>query len=204
MIANHHNRQDAPCHRFRQNLLGSVVGILLACAMTACGQKNAQVSAHEATGSKEECVAETMNLLGKSAPLPGPLLDAHFVEEKTGDGRLGPSDFKTFYALTVAPAELPTWKAALSKSKPANTFSNGDEIKSAAPKNAQPWWVSGADVGKLEIFQSAFPHWERQRLGRDRSGRKNFHLRVHHVTSCGIDRCETSTPHPSRSCARLC
>lgn len=131
------------------------MGILMACSITACGKKNAQVASQEIGGSQAERVAEIIKLLNQSGPLPGPLLDARFVEEKTGDGRLGPSDFKSFYALTVGPADLPAWKAALSKSPPWNKFSNDDEIKRAAPKTAQPWWVNGADLSKLEFFS---PH----------------------------------------------
>ena len=144
-----------PNHRLRQIFLGSVGGILLAGSMTSCNRKDAPVSTHEVGGEKAERVAAVTRLLSKAGPLPSPILDGHFVEEKTGDGMLGPSDFKAFYALTVAPADLPAWKAALSKSKPANTFSNADEIKRAVPKKAQPWWVSGPDLGKLEYFS---PH----------------------------------------------
>jgi len=45
--------------------------------------------------------------------------------------------------------------AALSKAKTWNHFSNDEEIKRAAPKKAQPWWVSGADLGALEFYS---PH----------------------------------------------
>ncbi|MCX6872441.1 MAG: hypothetical protein NTW21_01330 [Verrucomicrobia bacterium] len=105
-------------------------------------------------GTRAERVAKITKQLSRAAKLPGPLLDAHFVEEQTGDGRLGPSDFKAFYALTVAPADIPTWRAALSKSKTWNHFSNDEDIKRAAPKKAQPWWVNGADLGKLEFYSS--------------------------------------------------
>jgi hypothetical protein len=150
-----YNRQITPNRRLGKNLLTGAVGVVLAFSLTACGQKKAGAPAQEATGTKTERVAEITKRLGKSAPLPGPLIDANFVEEQTADGRLGPSDFKSFYALTVAPADLPAWKTALSKSKPANAFSNDDEIKRAAPKEAKPWWVSAAEVGKLEYFS---PH----------------------------------------------
>jgi hypothetical protein len=150
-----HYRQSTPYHRLRQILLGGVAGLLLAGAMTSCDRTDAPVSTHEAGGSQADRVAAISKLLSKTAPLPSPILDGHFVEEKTGDGRLGPSDFKAFYALTVAPADLPAWKAALAKSKPANTFSNDGEIKRATPKKAQPWWVNAADLEKLEFFS---PH----------------------------------------------
>ncbi len=140
-----------PNLRLGRSTLAGASGIVFAFSMTACGQKNARIATHEVDGSQAQRVTEITKMLSRSAPLPGPLLDAHFVEEKTGDGRLGPSDFKSFYALTVAVADLPAWKAALSKSKPANTFSNDAEIKRAAPAKAEPWWVNSADVGTLEF-----------------------------------------------------
>jgi hypothetical protein len=145
-------RPDSSSLNFLRSLLFGAMGFLMACSITACGKKNVQISSQEWQGSKEERIEKITKLLSKSTPLPGPLLDAHFVEEKTGDGRLGPSDFESFYALTIATADLPAWKAALSKSKPANTFSNAAEIKRAAPSKAEPWWVTEADLGKLEFY----------------------------------------------------
>jgi hypothetical protein len=146
------NRPESSRQNLLHNLFVGTMGILMACSLSACGEKNAQTSSHGIQGSKEERTAKITKMLSKSAPLPGTLLDAYFVEEKTGDGRLGPSDFKSFYALTVAPEDLPAWKVALSKSKLENTFSNAAEIKHAAPAKAEPWWVTEADLGKLEFY----------------------------------------------------
>ncbi len=129
--------------------------MLLACALTACESKGTGASTQEIEGSKAERVAVISKMIGRTAPLPTPVLDAHFIEEQTGDGRLGPSDFAAFYALTVAPADLPAWRAALSQSKTWNHFANDEEIKRAAPKRARSWWVSGADLGSLEFHS---PH----------------------------------------------
>ena len=85
--------------------------------------------------------------LSKHGKLPGALLDAQFVEEKNGDGRLGPSDFFAFYALTVPAADIPAWRAALA----ATPVDKGTEAY-AAPKAAVPWWVSKAEYQKLELF----------------------------------------------------
>ena len=127
-----------------------VLALLDFCTMAACGPKLVE-SSPKSAGTTAERVAAISKLLSKSAPLPSPLLDAHFIEEQTGDGRLGPSDFKAFYALTVAPAELPAWRYALSKSKTWNHYSNDEQIKREAPKKAQSWWVSGAELGRLEL-----------------------------------------------------
>ena len=147
-----YNHQNIPILRLGKSLLASALGVVLACSMSACGQKNAKVSTHEVDGSQEQRITMITKQLSKAGPLPGALLDANFVEEQSGDGRLGPSDFKSFYALKIATADIPVWKSALSKSKPANTFSNDDQIKHAAPKDAQPWWANAVDISKLEFF----------------------------------------------------
>lgn len=150
-ISNHH-RRVTPGLCLGKIFPASALGVLLAFSTAACGKKVERVSTHEVDGSKAERVARITKLLSKTGPLPGAILDANFVEERQGDGKLGPSDFKAFYALSVAPADLPAWKAALSKSKPANAFANDGEIKRAAPGKAQSWWVNSSDLGKLEFF----------------------------------------------------
>ena len=150
-----HNRPGSSHQNSLQNLIAGTIGILMAGSITACGEKNAQVASQETGGSQAERVAVITKQLSRSAPLPGPILDAQFVEEMTGDGRLGPSDFKSFYAIIVVPADLPAWKAALSKQTTWNKFSNDDEIKRSTPNKAQSWWVNAADLSKLEFFS---PH----------------------------------------------
>lgn len=118
----------------------------------ACSPKSAAKSTNEIAGTQSERVTEISNMISKHTPLPSPLLDAHFIEEQIGDGRLGPSDYKSFYAFTVAPADLPLWRTALSSAKPLNHFSNDDEIKRVVPTKAQSWWVTAADLGKLEFY----------------------------------------------------
>jgi hypothetical protein len=92
-------------------------------------------------------VATITRQLSRNGKLPGILLDAQFLEEKVGNGVLGPSDFLAFYALTVPVADLPAWRAALA----ATPVVNGPAAH-AAPKSATPWWVSTTDFEKLELF----------------------------------------------------
>jgi hypothetical protein len=122
------------------------LSLLLLCLVAACSPKRPAESTHKIDGTQAERVAEVTKQLGRNAKLPGPLLDAHFVEEQTGDGKLGPADFAAFYALTVAPADLPAWHAALAAIPVVN--SGGSY---AAPKKAQPWWVSEPDFKKLNL-----------------------------------------------------
>jgi len=142
-----HHRQDTPNPRICQSLLGSVIGILLACSMTACDSRGSRASTQDVGGSKEERIAEVSKLMSRTATLPSPILDAHFVEEQTGDGRLGPSDFASFCALTIAPDDLAAWRSALQPIEPQNTTP-----KLVDPKQAQPWWVTPNDFSNLEFY----------------------------------------------------
>jgi hypothetical protein len=149
------NRPGSSLHGFLHQLLAGMAGMLIAGSITGCGEKNAQGTSHETGGSQADRVALITKQLSRSGPLPGPILDAHFVEEKAGDGQLGPSDFKSFYAFNVAPADVPAWKSALAKSTTWNKFSNDAEIKHASPLKAQTWWVNPDDLEKLEFYS---PH----------------------------------------------
>lgn len=86
-------------------------------------------------------------LVSKLAPLPTPLLDAHFAEQQTGDGELGPSDFAGFYALTVAPADLAAWRSALPTIQPPNT-----PPKYSIPKQPLSWWLTHDDFLGLTFY----------------------------------------------------
>jgi hypothetical protein len=87
------------------------------CTLAACSPKPPE-SSYTTNGTKSERVASISKLLSKTASLPSSLLNAYFIQEQTGDGRVGPSGFEAFYALSVDPVNLPAWQAELSKSKP--------------------------------------------------------------------------------------
>lgn len=115
--------------------------------MAACTPKRAAESSYEIGGTPSERIAAVSQLAGKFAPLPTPLLDAHFVEQRTGDGQLGPSDFEEFYALTVAPADLAAWRSALPTIEPLNT-----PAKYVTPKQPRPWWLTHDDFLGLRFY----------------------------------------------------
>ena len=115
------NHQDTSNLGICQQLLGGVIAILLTWTMTACDSGKPRSSTLNVGGSKAERVAEVSKIIGRSAPLPSPILDAHFVEEQTGDGTLGPSDFASFSSITVAPDDLAVWRSALQPIERQNT-----------------------------------------------------------------------------------
>ena len=86
-------------------------------------------------------------IITKHAPLPSALLDAHFLEQQVGDGKLGPSDFTSFYAVTVAPNDLPAWRSALAPIRSPNT-----PPKYATPKQPLSWWLTHDDFLRLTFY----------------------------------------------------
>jgi hypothetical protein len=123
------------------------LALLFLCSMAACSPKRPAESSHEITGTQAERIAAVSQLVSKLAPLPSPILDAHFVEQQTGDGQLGPSDFAAFYALTVAPADLAAWGSALAAIEAQNT-----PPKYATPKQPLPWWLTHDNFLRLTFY----------------------------------------------------
>ena len=145
-----HNIPSLPLVRGRSHTLMTALmnalALLLLCSMAACSPEPALESSREIKGTPAARAAAVSKIIIKHSPLPGPLLDANFVEEQTGDGRLGPSDFKSFSVLSVAPADLPAWRAALAPLEAQYT-----PPAYAAPKQALPWWLPAADFSGLEF-----------------------------------------------------
>jgi hypothetical protein len=123
--------------------------LFYACSLAACSPKKPAESSNMVEGTKAERIAEVSRIIARSSPPPGPLLDAYFIEEQTGDGRLGPSDFKSFCVLKVAPADLPAWKAALAPLEAHNM-----PPAYVSPKNAAPWWLTATEFANLEFRSS--------------------------------------------------
>ena len=120
---------------------------LLLCLMAACGPRRPAESSREVAGTQAERVAAVSKLITRHSPLPSPLVDAHLVEEQTGDGRLGPSDFASFCALSVGHADLASWHAALAPLEALNALP-----KYVAPKQPLPWWLTHDDFLRVVLY----------------------------------------------------
>ena len=116
------------------------------CSLAACSPKKPAESSREVEGTQAERIAQVSKIVTRNSPLPSALMDARFVEEQTGDGRLGPSEFKSFSVLAVAPADLPAWKAALAPLEAQNT-----PPAYVSPKQAASWWLTATDFAGLEF-----------------------------------------------------
>jgi hypothetical protein len=105
--------------------------------IVACSPEQRAESSYEIGGTQAERIAAISSQLSKHAPLSSPLLDAHFVEDKKGDGQFGPSDFLAFYALTVVPVDLEKWRSTLPALEEQNR-----KPKYVSPKKPCSWWLT--------------------------------------------------------------
>ncbi|MEM7184533.1 MAG: hypothetical protein AAF518_26790 [Spirochaetota bacterium] len=78
-------------------------------------------------------------------PIPGKILDAKFVEEKLGDGFLGPSDYRFFAHIQIVTSEVELWEKSLGNSLADTNYYN-------YPKEKQDWWFSKLDFQQVQKY----------------------------------------------------
>jgi hypothetical protein len=98
-------------------LIKIIVGTIL---LTSCNRPisnrnvtSTQPQVFEVTGNQDRRIARVSAILAKHIVLPTAILDAHFIEEQIGDGYLGPSDFRSFSAVKIAPKDVGKWSKLL-------------------------------------------------------------------------------------------
>lgn len=116
--------------------------LFVSLALAACTPWQPVESVQEITG-----IEAISKLLAKHSQLPSPLIDANFIEEWTGDGRMGSSDFHSFYALSVASEDLQAWRSTLQPLEPQNS-----PPKYAVPKTSASWWLTSSEFRDLEFY----------------------------------------------------
>lgn len=82
----------------------------LAVVVISCGKPPSpslpKQTVFEITGSKTQRIAGVTKILSAKVTLPSVVEDAFFLEEQTGDGQLGPSDFSSFCPVITAAEEV--------------------------------------------------------------------------------------------------
>lgn len=114
-----------------------VLPITVAFLMSSCGQNVSVPTAAER-------VIQMTNLLERKMPLPGPILEAEYLEEQVGNGFLAPSDFYFFAKLIVSKDDFGLWKSV-----------TGEKIAKwdyLTPKADLPWWPTKSEAEKLLKF----------------------------------------------------
>ncbi len=135
-------------------IIFSCAAFLLGCDRNESHNVDApiKVSAQEMTGTNSQRIDQIEVLLKQYQPFPKPLENAHFLEEKIGDGILGPADYLRFYALTASSINLSDWVKTLKiiEQRPSYT----------APAVLPPWWVTKQDFNTLKFYKLSTPSGE--------------------------------------------
>ena len=86
-------------------------------------------------------------IIQRNAKVPSKILEADFVENKKGDGFLGPSDFFFYARIKVAKEDLLEWTKGLKK-----PYNNSTSY--SAPPQKEKWWISEKDFKKLKLYET--------------------------------------------------
>ena len=123
---------------------------LITVFLAACGGKKKEevmTKMEELEGTPTERSTAVKKVFAEQQPeLPSAITAAHLFEVKTGDGRLGPADYRSFVTFRVPPKKVELWAGLL------------DELKSGPPEHVAPpepkeWWLPEADMAKLKFYE---------------------------------------------------
>lgn len=118
--------------------------------LTACRRERADGAVHILSGSTPERVELMSRMLQAPDSIEATIRDAQFIEERIGDGNLGPSDFQAYYAISIDPVLITRWTAVL-PALPADAM----PASHVAPRSAPEWWVRDSDFSRLRFFSPA-------------------------------------------------
>jgi hypothetical protein len=99
-------------------------------ASQACHEsKPPETSAYELAGGQADRATQMSSIIAKHKAPPTHIDDAHFLEEQIGNGVVGPSDFRAFYAIDIAPEDAGLWIELLTPLSPGcrNTAHQHDQ-----------------------------------------------------------------------------
>lgn len=128
-------------------LLISYIGLF---ALTACKPsppRTSAISYVEVVGDQAKRVNVITAMLTKSSTLPTTMIDAQFVEEKIGDGELGPADYRTFALIEIEPSDIAKWQGNLTPLAQIPSY--------AAPSQPYEWWVDEDAFATLLFYEPA-------------------------------------------------
>ena len=131
-------------------LIGVLLPILSLNLLSCNAIEPATPSFYEIVGTQPErslAMTEMMKtmLANHQQPL-SPIIDAYYIEEKLGDDRMGPADYRSFYRIEVSPSEVGRWQELV---PPLDAVPHYQ-----APAHASEWWISEEAFAALEFYKA--------------------------------------------------
>lgn len=109
----------------------------------------------ELSGTKADRASAIARLLPTVAPyaeLSDAIEDAYLIEQKFGDGVLGPADYCSYFWIAVPPEQVGRWKSVLQPITKAPPYE--------VPPTNPSWWLTPADFDLLPKYDP-FPLFQR-------------------------------------------
>jgi hypothetical protein len=97
------------------------------------------------TGDRPARIATVSATISKVRALPSAILDAQAVEEKIGDGDLGPSDWRSFSVVVVAHQDVDKWRKLLIPIATKPTYTQ--------PNRRDDWWIDRVNFDSLQFYE---------------------------------------------------
>lgn len=95
----------------------------------------------------EERISTMKKIIGPISSVPSKILDAHYIETKIGDGRIGPSDYYFYAFIKVSKGEVKKWSQNLKE--PYNGVT-----QFSSPEISKNWWLTKKKFTNLKLYET--------------------------------------------------
>ena len=102
----------------------------------------------DSSGENLEERISTMNqIIGPISSVPSKIMDAHYIETKIGNGRIGPSDYYFYASIKVSKGEVKKWYQNLKE--PYNGVT-----QFSSPEISKNWWLTKKKFTNLKLYET--------------------------------------------------
>ena len=102
----------------------------------------------DSSGENLEERISTMNkIIEPISSVPSKIMDAHYIETKIGNGRIGPSDYYFYASIKVSRGEVKKWYQNLKE--PYNGVT-----QFSSPEISKNWWLTKKKFTNLKLYET--------------------------------------------------
>ena len=102
----------------------------------------------DSSGENLEERISTMNkIIEPISSVPSKIMDAHYIETKIGNGRIGPSDYYFYASIKVSKGEVKKWYQNLKE--PYNGVT-----QFSSPEISKNWWLTKKKFTNLKLYET--------------------------------------------------
>ena len=95
----------------------------------------------------EERISTMKKIIEPISSVPSKIMDAHYIETKIGNGRIGPSDYYFYASIKVSRGEVKKWYQNLKE--PYNGVT-----QFSSPEISKNWWLTKKKFTNLKLYET--------------------------------------------------